>query len=49
MYEMINSPVNLGNVRLKNRIIFAPTSMGLKEEEYFKKIDKIAVGGCACY
>lgn len=49
MYEMINSPVNLDNVRLKNRIIFAPTSMGLKEEEYFKKIDKIAVGGCACY
>lgn len=29
MYEMITSPVNYGGIVLKNRIIFAPTSMGL--------------------
>ena len=36
MYETINSRVTLGGLTLKNRIIFAPTSMGLKEDELSK-------------
>lgn len=47
MYETINSPLTLGRVHLKNRIIFAPTSMGLKEEEYLEKLAAIARGGTA--
>ena len=47
MFETLLSPIELGHVRLKNRIIFAPTSMGLAEEEYFKRIEEIAAGGCA--
>ena len=31
MYETMFSPVCLGGVELKNRIIFAPASMGLKD------------------
>ena len=42
MYETINSPFTIGSVTLKNRIIFAPTSMGLKEEEYLEKLGAIA-------
>ena len=41
MYETMFSPVCLGGVELKNRIIFAPASMGLKDEEYKEKIRKI--------
>ena len=41
MYETINSPINYGGLELKNRIIFAPTTFGLAEEEYFEKIRKI--------
>lgn len=47
MYETINSPMNLGKLTLKNRIIFAPTSMGLKDEEYLGKLTEIADGGAA--
>ena len=47
MYETILSPVNYGGLTLKNRIIFAPTTFGLSDEEYFEKIRKIAEGGCA--
>lgn len=47
MYETIGSPIKLGAVTLKNRIIFAPTSMGLAREEYFEKLRQIAVGGCS--
>ena len=47
MYETINSPINYGGLKLKNRIIFAPTTFGLAEDEYFEKIRKIAAGGCA--
>ena len=32
MYETLNSPVNYGGITLKNRVIFAPTSMGLGAE-----------------
>lgn len=46
MYEAIFNPINLGGVELKNRIIFAPTSFGLKQQEYEDKITKIAQGGC---
>ena len=46
-YSTLSSPVNYGNILLKNRIIFAPTTLGLKEEEYLDKIDNIAKGGCA--
>ncbi len=37
MYETINSSVNYGGLELKNRIIFAPTTFGLSDEEYFRK------------
>ncbi|MEG0367687.1 MAG: NADH:flavin oxidoreductase [Coprobacillus sp.] len=47
MYETISSPLNLGGIQLKNRIIFAPTTMGLSQEEYEKKLREIASGGCA--
>ena len=47
MYETISSPINYGGLELKNRIIFAPTTFGLAEDEYFEKIRKIAAGGCA--
>ena len=47
MYETINRPINYGGLELKNRIIFAPTTYGLAEDEYFEKIRKIAAGGCA--
>lgn len=47
MYETIASPVNYGGIRLKNRIIFAPTTLGLKGEAYQAKLQEIARGGCA--
>ena len=47
MYETINIPINYDGLELKNRIIFAPTTFGLAEDEYFEKIRKIAAGGCA--
>lgn len=47
MYETIASPVNYGGIRLKNRIIFAPTTLGLKGDAYQAKLQEIARGGCA--
>ena len=47
MYKTIASPVNYGGLQLKNRIIFAPTTLGLKNEAYLEKIRQIAAGGCA--
>lgn len=47
MYETILSPINYGGLQLKNRIIFAPTTFGLSDEEYLAKIRAIAQGGCA--
>lgn len=47
MFETLLSPIQLGTLTLKNRIFFAPTSMGLSEEEYFQKMEAIAAGGCA--
>ena len=46
-YESVLSPINYGGCQLKNRIIFAPTTMGMKNEEYFAKIKELARGGCA--
>ena len=46
-YEAILEPINYGGLSLKNRIIFAPTTMGLRQKEYFEKIRAIAAGGCA--
>ena len=47
MYDTILSPINYSGLELKNRIIFAPTTMGLREKEYFEKLSEIARGGCA--
>ena len=47
MYETILSPVDYGGMQLKNRILFAPTTFGLSDEEYLAKIRSIAEGGCA--
>ena len=46
-YEAIGSPVDYGGMQIKNRIIFAPTTMGLRPKEYFDRIQEIAAGGCA--
>lgn len=47
MYETINSPLNYGGLTLKNRIIFAPTTLGLPWEEQVERLRRIAAGGCA--
>lgn len=47
MYETIASPFNYGGLELKNRIIFAPTSLGLSQEEQVERLRRIAAGGCA--
>ena len=47
MYDIINSPVSYGGMELKNRIIFAPTTLGLRGDEFFQKLEDIAAGGCA--
>ena len=47
MYETILSPMNYGGLTLKNRIIFAPTTMGLPQEELEERLRSIAAGGCA--
>ena len=44
MYEMIGSPVLLGGLQLKNRIIFAPTTPGPPREEVFEKLEAVACG-----
>ena len=46
-FKTIASPIDYGGVTLKNRIIFAPTTMGLRGEEYLAKLESIAAGGCA--
>ena len=44
-YDAILKPITIGSLTLKNRIVFAPTSMGLRKSEYFKRIEEIAKGG----
>ena len=46
-YKMLAQSVDYGGLRLKNPIIFAPTTMGLREQEYLDKLEAIAKGGCA--
>ena len=46
-YTTIGQPIDYGGITLKNRIFFAPTTMGLRKEEYFEKLRRIAAGGCA--
>ena len=46
-YEEILAPINYGGVELKNRIIFAPTTMGLKDKDYKDEIRRLASGGAA--
>ncbi len=47
MFETMGSPIQLGTVTLKNRIIFAPTTFGMRLEELQEEIRRIAQGGCA--
>ena len=44
-YDAILSPFTIGNVTLKNRIVFAPTTLGLPRKQYMEKIESIAKGG----
>lgn len=37
MYDTILSPIDYGGLQLKNRIIFAPTTFGLSDEEYLQR------------
>ena len=46
-FETISKPISYGGLLLKNRIIFAPTTMGLRQKEYFERIRQLAAGGCA--
>mgnify|MGYP002970140498 CR=1 FL=1 len=39
MYDTILSPIDYGGLQLKNRIIFAPTTFGLSDEEYLAEMD----------
>ena len=47
MYQHIGSPVDYGGITLKNAIVFAPTSLGLPQEELRERLVRIAQGGCA--
>ena len=47
MYDTILSPIDYGGMQLKNRIIFAPTTFGLSDEEYLAEMERLAKGGCA--
>lgn len=47
MYETIFRPIELGGLQLKNRIIFAPTTLGLPPEQEEALLGRIAAGGCA--
>ena len=40
MYETIKSPVDYGGLTLKNRIIFAPTTLGLPREALVERLRK---------
>ena len=46
-YKNLLEPFSYGPITLKNRVIFAPTTMGIRGEEYFKRFEAIAKGGCA--
>ena len=41
MYDTILSPIDYGGLQLKNRIIFAPTTFGLSDEEYLAELERL--------
>ena len=47
VYETILSPVEIGGLTLKNRIVFCTDLTGAQGEELEQKITAIAEGGCA--
>lgn len=47
MYSNLLKSIKIGNLELKNRVSFAPTSMGLNLEEKINKFCKIAKSGVA--
>lgn len=47
MYQTIFQPLEWGGLTLKNRIIFAPTTLGLSPEQEEQLLGRIAAGGCA--
>lgn len=47
MYETICSPLSIGRITLRNRIVFAPTTMGFTGDEYLTAMERIAEGGAA--
>lgn len=47
MYDTLRSPIDYGGLKLKNRILFAPTTLGLPADQWVAKLERIAAGGCA--
>lgn len=45
MYENILKAIEIGNLKLKNRIVFAPTSWNYSEKESLEKFGNLAKGG----
>ena len=45
MYENIFKPIKIRDLQIKNRIVFAPTSMGYDEEGLVNKFINVAKGG----
>ncbi len=45
MYESLFQPLTLRGLTLPNRIVFAPTSMGLQPPQFLAHIARIAAGG----
>lgn len=45
MYDKLFSPFRIGGLSLKNRIVFAPTTLGLPEEQLIAFIARVARGG----
>lgn len=46
MFETLFSPKQIGTVTVKNRLVFAPTTWGLSQEEMLLRYRAIAKGGC---
>ena len=45
MYESLFQPLTLRSLTLPNRIVFAPTSMGIQPPQFLAHISRIAAGG----
>lgn len=46
MYEAIGRPLEPDSLRLKNRIAFSPSTLGLAGREYEEALRRIAAGCC---